>query len=87
MEHPLVCHLPLPQRHPRPVSLRLGFLESALSSSPHLQASPSVLSQASRYIVQRSATPIPVASFIELLSRPLKATLQSSMKKSYRVRF
>ncbi|XP_027974425.1 EF-hand calcium-binding domain-containing protein 8 isoform X4 [Eumetopias jubatus] len=64
-----------------------GFLESALSSSPYLRASPSVLSQAPKYIVQRWATPMPAASSVELLSRPLKATLRSSTKKSYRIRF
>ncbi|XP_027477248.2 EF-hand calcium-binding domain-containing protein 8 isoform X3 [Zalophus californianus] len=64
-----------------------GFLESALSSSPYLRASPSVLSQAPKYIMQRWATPMPAASSVELLSRPLKATLRSSTKKSYRIRF
>ncbi|XP_025731632.1 EF-hand calcium-binding domain-containing protein 8 isoform X4 [Callorhinus ursinus] len=59
-----------------------GFLESALSSSPYLRASPSVLSQAPKYIVQRWATPMPAASSVELLSRPLKATFRSSTKKS-----
>ncbi|XP_044118277.1 EF-hand calcium-binding domain-containing protein 8 [Neovison vison] len=62
-----------------------GFLELALSSSPYLLSSPSVLSQANRYVVQRSATPMPVASSVELLSRPLKATLRSSMKKRYHI--
>nr|XP_060471458.1 EF-hand calcium-binding domain-containing protein 8 isoform X3 [Panthera onca] len=58
------------------------FLESGLSTSPYLQSSPSVLSQASRYIVQRLATPMPVASSIKQLSRPLNTTLLSSMKSS-----
>ncbi|XP_041589356.1 EF-hand calcium-binding domain-containing protein 8 isoform X3 [Vulpes lagopus] len=63
------------------------FLESALSTSPYLQPSPSLLSQPSRYVTQRSAPPMPVASSIKLLSRPLKAAVSSSMKKSHRVRF
>ncbi|XP_053056051.1 EF-hand calcium-binding domain-containing protein 8 isoform X5 [Acinonyx jubatus] len=58
------------------------FLESGLSTSPYLQSSPSVLSQASRYIVQRSATPMPVASSVKQLSRPPNTTLLSSMKSS-----
>ncbi|XP_025325509.3 EF-hand calcium-binding domain-containing protein 8 isoform X9 [Canis lupus dingo] len=64
-----------------------GFLESALSTSPYLQPSLSLLSQPSRYVTQRSAPPMPVASSIKLLSRPLKAALSSSMKKSHGVRF
>ncbi|XP_044909677.1 EF-hand calcium-binding domain-containing protein 8 isoform X7 [Felis catus] len=58
------------------------FLESGLSTSPYLQSSPSVLSQASRYIVQRSAIPMPVASSVKQLSRPPNTTLLSSMKSS-----
>ncbi|XP_012908860.1 EF-hand calcium-binding domain-containing protein 8 [Mustela putorius furo] len=63
------------------------FLELALSSSPYLLSSPLVLSQANRYVMQRSVTPMPVASSIELLSRPLKTTLRSSMKKRYHIQF
>ncbi|XP_073094149.1 LOW QUALITY PROTEIN: uncharacterized protein [Manis javanica] len=65
-----------------PSALASGFLESNLSTSPGLQ-SP----QVSRYIVQRSATPLSVSSSRKQLSRTLKIPPLSSVKKSSRIRF
>lgn len=61
------------------------LLASALVS-PQAQSAPAVLLQVPWYILQGSAAPGPVASSLNLLSRPLKANISFSVKKDSHIR-